>query len=107
MRQLGTVVLNVEPASETMPARVSIALAGARPDDKGIMYMTPDCMTLDEIEGQINRLQDELDVLRAEARRIFADQTTVGPRSLLVQREAEAAADRPAQNNTERDDLLV
>jgi hypothetical protein len=28
-------------------------------------------MTLDELEGCINALQDELDVIRGEARRIF------------------------------------
>jgi hypothetical protein len=28
-------------------------------------------MTIDELEGYINALQDELDVLRAEARRTF------------------------------------
>jgi hypothetical protein len=28
-------------------------------------------MTLDELEGLINALQDELDLLRAEARRAF------------------------------------
>jgi hypothetical protein len=32
-------------------------------------------MTLDELEGYINALQDELDVLRAEARRTFTGGT--------------------------------
>jgi hypothetical protein len=32
-------------------------------------------MTLDEFEGCINALQDELDVIRAEARRAFASST--------------------------------
>jgi len=32
-------------------------------------------MTLDELEGCINALQDELDVIRAEARRAFASGT--------------------------------
>jgi len=76
MRQLGTFTLNIEPATEAIPARVSIGLSGPRPDEKGILHLTPDCMTLDELEGQINGLQDELDALRAEARRSFADQTT-------------------------------
>jgi hypothetical protein len=30
-------------------------------------------VTLDELEGQINGLQDELDLLRAEARRVVMD----------------------------------
>src|SRR4051812_49008827 len=54
MRQLGTFTLNIEPATEAIPARVSIGLSGARPDEKGVLYLTPDCMTLDELEGQIN-----------------------------------------------------
>jgi uncharacterized small protein (DUF1192 family) len=32
-------------------------------------------MSLDELEGCINALQDELDVIRAEARRVFASST--------------------------------
>ncbi len=35
-------------------------------------HMTPDCMTLDALEGYINTLQDELDLLRVEARRAFS-----------------------------------
>jgi len=74
MRQLGTVTLHVEPATTTMPARVSVAVAGpaSRPDE--VVYLTAECVTLDELEGQINGLQDELDMLRAAARRVFADQ---------------------------------
>ncbi|GJD49074.1 hypothetical protein OPKNFCMD_1803 [Methylobacterium crusticola] len=74
MRQLGTVTLHIEPATTAMPARVSVAVAGptTRPDEA--VYLTAQCVTLDELEGQINGLQDELDVLRAEARRVFADQ---------------------------------
>jgi len=33
--------------------------------------MTLGCLRLDELEAYINALQDELDVLRAEARRVF------------------------------------
>lgn len=76
MRQLGTFALHLEPATASAPARVSITLSGAQPDEKGILHLTPDCMTLDELEGQINGLQDELDTLRAEARRVFTDQTS-------------------------------
>src|SRR4051812_43194562 len=71
MRQLGSFTLNIEPATATTPARVSIRLAGARPDEKGVLHLTPDCMTIDQVEGQIN-LQDELDALRTEAGRVFA-----------------------------------
>jgi hypothetical protein len=41
------------------------------PDADGVLRLSPQCMTLDELEGAINALQDELDVLRADARRAF------------------------------------
>ena len=75
MRPAGVFTLSVEPATEAMPARVSIALTGATPDARGVLHVTPDCLTLDELEGWINGLQDELDVLRAEARRVFTSST--------------------------------
>jgi hypothetical protein len=58
-------VLNVEPETTAMPTRVSIALTGA-----------VNCMSLDELDGYINALQDDLDVIRVQARRVFA--TTMG-----------------------------
>jgi hypothetical protein len=48
-----------------------VLTTGAAPDERGLLHVTPDCMTLDELEGCINALQDELDVLRADARRAF------------------------------------
>ena len=75
MRPAGAFTLSVEPATEAMPARVSIALTGATPGARGVLHVTPDCLTLDELESWINGLQDELDVLRAEARRIFTSHT--------------------------------
>ena len=38
-------------------------------------------MTLDELEGAINALQDELDVLRADARRAFTEAREWVPRA--------------------------
>ena len=67
--------LSVEPATEVLPARVSITVTGAAPDAHGVLHLTPDCMTLDALESCINELRDELDVLRAEARRIFTSRT--------------------------------
>jgi hypothetical protein len=75
MHTAGVFTLYVELATEALPARVSIALTGAVPDARGILHMTPDCMTLDELESCINGLQDELDVLRAKARRAFTSGT--------------------------------
>jgi hypothetical protein len=75
MRTAGLFTLYIEPATEARPARVSIALTGAVPDARGVLHVTGDCMTLDELESCINGLQDELDVLRAEARRAFTRST--------------------------------
>ena len=75
MRPLSTFSLHVEPASKSRPACVSIAVSSSTRDHLGVLRLTPDCMTLDELEGCINALQDELDVLRAEARRTFTGGT--------------------------------
>jgi len=75
MRRACAFTLSVEPATEVLPARVSIILTGAAPDAHGVLNLTPDCMTLDALESCINGLQDQLDVLRAEARRIFTSKT--------------------------------
>ena len=67
--------LPADPATEVLPTRVSITLTGAAPDAQGVLHLTPNCMTLDALESCINGLQDELNVLRAEARRIFTSNT--------------------------------
>jgi hypothetical protein len=79
MRTAGTLTLHIEPASGAMPARVAILLANVGADDQRHVRLTPDCMTLDELEGQINALQDELDLLRADARRAFELSATMSP----------------------------
>src|SRR3954451_3265342 len=71
MRALGTLALEIQRSEDHEPSRVSVVLANATPDADGVLRLTPQCMTLDELEGAINALQDELDVLRADARRAF------------------------------------
>ena len=66
MRTAGMFVLNVEPETTAIPKRVSIKLTGAVPDHHDVLHVTPNCMSLDELEGYINALQDELDVIRGE-----------------------------------------
>ena len=70
MRTLGLLTLRVQKGSDAEPARASIALLAGEGRDP--VQLTPDCITLDELEACVNALQDELDLLRAEARRVFA-----------------------------------
>ena len=58
--------LHIESETETRPKRVSITLP-VQPDEWGLLRLTAGCTTLDELEGCINALQDELDVLWAGA----------------------------------------
>ncbi len=76
MHAVGAFELHIEPETETRPMRVSICLVGAVPDDRGVLHLSPDCMRLDDLEGCINALQDELDLLRVRARQVFA--TAIG-----------------------------
>jgi hypothetical protein len=71
MLPLSTFALEIQRGEDHEPSRVSVVLSIAAPDADGVLRLTPQCMTLDELEGAINALQDELDVLRADARRAF------------------------------------
>ena len=71
MRALSTFTLEVRPGEDHEPSRVSVVLTSAIPDADGVLRLTPPCMILDELESAINALKDELDVLRADARRAF------------------------------------
>jgi hypothetical protein len=71
MHDTGTFELHVRPGDTAAPARVRIALQRHTEGEDGRHFVTPECATLDEIEGKINALQDELDELRMRARRIF------------------------------------
>jgi len=65
MRALSTFGLEIQRDKDHDPLRVSVVLATAAPDVDGVLRLTPQCMTLDDLEGAINAMQDELDVLRA------------------------------------------
>ena len=71
MRPLSTFALEIQRGEDHEPSRVSVVLSTASPDPDGVLKLSPRCMTLEELEGAINALQDELDVLRADARRAF------------------------------------
>ena len=71
MRTLSAFALEIQRSEDHEPSRVSVVLSSAARDADGVLRLSPQCMTLDELEGAINALQDELDVLRADARRAF------------------------------------
>ncbi len=68
---LGAFELEVRPGSPDNPAAVKLALLRYSRGEDGRLFITPDCVSFEEIEGQINALQDELDELRDRARRAF------------------------------------
>jgi hypothetical protein len=71
MHILGAFELDIRPGTPDDPASVRIALQKAVFDPSGRVFVSPECSTFEEIEGQINSLQDELDELRERARRAF------------------------------------
>jgi hypothetical protein len=71
MHILGAFELDIRPGTPNDPASVRIALQKAVFDTSGRVFVSPECSTFEEIEGQINSLQDELDEIRERARRAF------------------------------------
>jgi hypothetical protein len=72
MNRIAAFELHIQPGDAMVLARVSVAVQRHVIDPAGRIIITPECASLDEIEGQINALQDELDELRERARRAFA-----------------------------------
>ena len=70
MHLLGAFELDIQPRTPDAPATVKIALLRYTRGEDGRLFITPDCATFEESEGQINSLQDELDELRDRARRV-------------------------------------
>jgi hypothetical protein len=68
MHVLGAFELDIRPDN---PAGVKIALLRYAKGEDGRLFITPECASFEEIEGQINSLQDELDEIRERARRAF------------------------------------
>ena len=71
MHTRGTFALSIRPGDPTTPARVRVMIQSHITDESGRLFITPECTSLDELEGQINALQDDLDELRARAKRAF------------------------------------
>ncbi len=71
MHVIGAFDLDIRPGTPDNPASVKIALLRYTRGEDGRLFITPECATFEEIEGQINSLQDELDELRDRARRVY------------------------------------
>jgi hypothetical protein len=71
MHLLGAFELDIRPGTPDHPAAVKIALLRYTRGEDGRLFVTPECVSYEEDEGQINTLQDELDELRERARRAF------------------------------------
>ena len=71
MHTPGAFALYIQPGDLLTPARVRIMIQGHGADDEERVFITPECTSFDELEGQINALQDDLDQLRARAKRAF------------------------------------
>ena len=74
MHTLGTFALYIRPGDPLTPARVRIVIQDHLTHEDGRVFITPECTSLDELEGQINALQDDLDEIRARAKRAFQQQ---------------------------------
>ena len=71
MHLLGAFELDIQPGTPDAPATVKIALLRYARGEDGRLFITPECVSFEEIEGQINSLQDELDEIRDRARRVY------------------------------------
>ncbi len=71
MNVFGAFELDIRPGTPDNPAGVKIALLRYTRGEDGRLFITPECATFEEIEGQINSLQDELDELHDRARRVY------------------------------------
>jgi hypothetical protein len=71
MHVFGAFELDIQPGTPDNPASVRIALLRyTRGEDRRLFIMS-ECTSFEEVEGQINSLQDELDEIRERARRAF------------------------------------
>jgi hypothetical protein len=71
MHVFGAFELDIRPGTPDSSASVRIALLRYTRGEDGRLLITPECSSLEELEGQINSLQDELDEIRERARRAF------------------------------------
>ena len=72
MHLFGAFELDVQARhSQITLHRIRVALLRYTRGEDGRLFITPECATFEEVEGQLNSLQDELDEIRERARRAF------------------------------------
>jgi hypothetical protein len=71
MHVFGAFELDIRPGTPEDPASVRVALLRYTRGEDGRLFIMPECSSFEEVEGQINSLQDELDELRERARQAF------------------------------------
>ena len=71
MHVFGAFELDIRPGTPDSSAGVRIALLRYTRGEDGRLFITPECSSFEEIEGQNNSLQDELDEIRERTRRAF------------------------------------
>ena len=71
MRTIGILELLIRPGDQSTPTNASIVLQHEMRDETGRLRLSPDFTDLETLEGHINALQDELDCIRMQARRVF------------------------------------
>ena len=71
MNRTGGFELNVSLGDDASPATVGVVLRNATHGPEGQVFITPDCTSLDHIEGYINPIQADLDDMRNQAHRVF------------------------------------
>ena len=69
MHLLKAFELEIRFEGPNIPVSVAIALTRYSQREDGRLFLTPPCASFEELEGQINSLQDELDEIRERARR--------------------------------------
>ena len=71
MHVFGAFELDIQPGTPDNPASIRVALLRYVRGEDGRLFITPECTPFEEVEGQLNSLQDELDEIRERARRAF------------------------------------
>lgn len=71
MNRAGTFELDVSLGNELTLASVRVVLRNVTRGPEGQVFITPDCTSLDDVEGYINAIQADLDDMRNQAHRVF------------------------------------